>query len=63
MRALIVATALMMSAAFAEAATLGTAIITQDRVALRASPRDSAKQQAQLWQGEMVEIRSERLEP
>ncbi|HEX3137376.1 MAG TPA: hypothetical protein VHT22_07190, partial [Casimicrobiaceae bacterium] len=62
MRAFIAVIALMMAAAFAEAASLGTAIITQDRVALRASPRDSAKQQAQLWQGEMVEIRSERLD-
>ena len=62
MRASIAVIALMMAAAFAEAASLGTAIITQDRVALRASPRDSAKQQAQLWQGEMVEIRSERLD-
>jgi hypothetical protein len=62
MRAIIAATALMMAAAFADAASLGTAIITQDRVALRTSPRDSAKQQAHLWQGEMVEIRSERLD-
>src|SRR6185295_19370688 len=35
---------------------------TQDRAALRAAPRDSAKQQALLWQGEMVEIRGERLD-
>ena len=62
MRALFLATALMMTAAFAGAASPGTAIITQDRAALRAAPRDSAKQQALLWQGDMVEIRGERLD-
>jgi hypothetical protein len=46
----------------AGAAIVGTAIITQDRVALRAAPRDSAKQQALLWQGEMVEVRGERMD-
>jgi hypothetical protein len=62
MRALIAATALVIVSAFAQAAPPGTAIIIQDRVALRAAPRDSAKQQAQLWQGEMVEVRGERLD-
>lgn len=38
------------------------AIVTQDPVALRASPRDSAQQQAQLWQGDALEIRGERLD-
>ena len=31
-------------------------------MALRAAPRDSAKQQAVLWQGEMVEVRGERMD-
>lgn len=49
-------------AAVAVAATLHTAIVTSDPIALRAAPRDSAQQQAQLWQGEMVEVRGERLD-
>jgi hypothetical protein len=52
----------MILAAGVGAATPVTGIITQDRAALRAAPRDSAKQQALLWQGEMVEIRGERLD-
>lgn len=36
------------------------AIVTQDRIALRAAPRDSAGQQAQLWQGDSLEIRGEK---
>ncbi len=62
MRAFIAIVALVFFAAPANAATPGTAIITQDRVALRAAPRDAAKQQAVLWQGEMVEVRGERLD-
>ncbi len=46
----------------AAAASLTTAIITTDQASLRAAPRDSAQQQAQLWQGEMVEVRGERLD-
>ncbi|MGH8621544.1 MAG: hypothetical protein ACRET3_05330, partial [Burkholderiales bacterium] len=46
----------------AAAANLATAIITGDQVALRAAPLGSAQQQAVLWQGEMVEIRSERMD-
>lgn len=38
------------------------AIVTQDPTPLRASPRDSAPQQAQLWQGDALEIRGERLD-
>lgn len=33
------------------------AIVTQDAVPLRAAPRDSAQQQAVLWQGDSLEIR------
>ena len=39
-----------------------TAIITADQASLRAAPHDSAQQQAQLWQGEMLEVRGERLD-
>lgn len=43
-------------------ATLTTAIITTDTATLRAAPRDGARQQAVLRQGEMVEVRGERLD-
>jgi len=43
------------------AALASVAIVTQDRVALRAAPRDSATPQAVLWQGDTLEIRGERL--
>ena len=36
------------------------AIVTQDQSALRASPRDSAPQQAVLWQGDRLEIRGQK---
>lgn len=39
-----------------------TAIVTRDRTSLRAAPRVSAQQQALLWQGEVLEIRGERLD-
>jgi hypothetical protein len=38
------------------------ALIVQDSVALRAAPRDSANNQAHLWQGELVEVRGERMD-
>ncbi|MBC5784017.1 hypothetical protein H8N03_13785 [Ramlibacter sp. USB13] len=43
------------------AASLGTAIVATDQAVLRASPRDSAAAQVQLWQGEALEVRGERL--
>lgn len=46
----------------AAAASLGTAIVTTDHAALRAAPRESAPAQAQLWQGELLEVRGERLD-
>lgn len=49
-------------AAACGAATLSAAIITGDAVSLRAAPRDAAQQQAQLWQGELVEVRGERMD-
>jgi hypothetical protein len=36
------------------------AIVTQDQSALRAAPKDSAAQQAVLWQGDSLEIRGEK---
>ena len=54
---------LMLCAAVATAAeNVETAIITKDQAALRAAPRASARQQAVLWQGEMVEVRGERMD-
>jgi hypothetical protein len=44
------------------AASLGSAIVTTDQAALRASPRAAAPTQAQLWQGELLEVRGERLD-
>lgn len=44
------------------AASLGTALVTTDQAVLRAAPRDAAQQQAQLWQGELLDIRGERLD-
>ncbi|HWH82128.1 MAG TPA: hypothetical protein VNU71_07815 [Burkholderiaceae bacterium] len=42
-------------------AAASVAIVTQERVALRAAPRDSAAQQAVLWPGDALEIRGDRL--
>lgn len=41
-------------------ALASVAIVTQDQAALRAAPRDSAQQQAMLWQGDALEIRGEK---
>ncbi|HWX04148.1 hypothetical protein [Collimonas sp.] len=38
------------------------AIVTQDSAALRAAPRDSAQQQAVLWQGDSLEVRGEKMD-
>lgn len=45
-----------------EALALSAAIVLADPTPLRAAPRDSAQQQAQLWPGEMVEVRGNRLD-
>jgi len=55
------------SAATPAAATItpiapSMAIVLRDQTALRAAPRDSAPQQAVLWQGEVLEVRGERLD-
>jgi hypothetical protein len=47
------------------AATVGApvlAIVVQDQSALRAAPSQSAAQQAVLWQGDLLEVRGERLD-
>ena len=44
------------------ATTPSMAIVLRDQTALRAAPRDSAPQQAVLWQGEALEVRGERLD-
>lgn len=46
----------------AAALVLSAAIVTTDNAVLRAAPRDSAQQQAQLWQGELLEVRGERMD-
>ena len=43
-------------------ALLTLAIVTQDQASLRAAPRDSAAQQAALWQGDALEIRGRRMD-
>jgi hypothetical protein len=45
-----------------EALALTTAIVIADQASLRAAPRDSAQQHAQLWPGEMLEVRGERMD-
>ena len=52
---------MMLLATTAAAALATVAIVTQDQAALRAAPRDSAAQQAVLWQGAALEVRGERL--
>lgn len=44
------------------AALAAIAIVTQDQVPLRSAPRESARQQAVLWQGDSLEIRGEKLD-
>ncbi|MEZ0307625.1 MAG: hypothetical protein ACAH21_06845 [Ramlibacter sp.] len=44
------------------ALALSAAIVVSDQAPLRASPRDAAQQQVQLWQGELLEVRGERLD-
>ena len=53
---------MMLLATSAAAALAAVAIVTQDQTALRAAPRDSAAQQAVLWQGDALEVRGRRLD-
>ena len=50
------------AATVAEAPPAPLAIVVRDQTALRAGPHDAARQQAQLWQGEVLEVRGERLD-
>ena len=50
-----------MAAAAAAAAMTVLAIVAQDHVALRAAPAANATAHAQLWQGELVEVRGRHL--
>ncbi len=52
----------MASASTIDTKAASTAIVLRDQTALRAAPRDSAAQQAVLWQGEVLEVRGERLD-
>jgi len=47
---------------FACADEATTAIVVQDSAPLRAAPKDSAQQQAVLWQGDALEVRGRRLD-
>lgn len=62
MKRLLVALLLCIGAAAvaAEEPVAETAIVTQDQIALRAAPKESAPQQAVLWQGDTLEIRDAR---
>jgi hypothetical protein len=50
-----------MGATFA-AVTMAMAIVTQDQAPLRASARETAPQQALLWQGDVLEVRGEKFD-
>lgn len=50
------------AAAIGGAAPAPMAIVTQDHTALRAAASDSAALQAQLWQGDVLEVRGRRLD-
>jgi len=57
------ATGTGVAAAAASGATAPTlAIVVRDQTALRAAPHASAQQQALLWQGDVVEVRGERID-
>ena len=50
------------SAVSASAPAPRLAIVVRDQTVLRAAPHESAQQQALLWQGEVVEVRGERVD-
>ena len=50
------------AATVVEAPPAALAIVVRDQTALRAGPHDAAPQQAQLWQGEVLEVRGEKLD-
>ena len=54
--------ALATHASTSRAAEAATAIVVQDQAALRAAPKDSAPQQAVLWQGDALDVRGQRMD-
>ncbi|MGE0387309.1 MAG: hypothetical protein AB7Q97_21495 [Gammaproteobacteria bacterium] len=54
--------ALVLASPRVGAADPGVAIVTEDKVALRAAPRTSARQQELLWRGDLLEVRGARLD-
>ncbi len=50
------------AAAAAATAFSGLAIVAQDQTALRSAPSGTAAQQAMLWQGDLLEVRGEKLD-
>jgi hypothetical protein len=52
----------VLALAAAAAQAYPVAIVTRDQAPLRAAPRDSAPSSAVLWQGEVLEVRGERLD-
>jgi len=62
MRAYVVTVALALASAAFTVHAESLAIVTQDATALRATPRDSGMQQAQLWQGDLLEVRGQRMD-
>ena len=60
LRAFIIGVVLALAAVHGVVAAAEIAIVTKDQTALRAAPRASARQQATLWQGEIVEVRGAR---
>ena len=55
-----IAAAFVARSAFADGGN--TAIVVQDQIPLRAAARDSAQQQAVLWQGDALEVRGQRMD-
>jgi len=58
----IIGTVAALAAATSQAAGTTSAIVVQDQTSLRAAPRGSAQPQAVLWQGDLLEVRGERLD-
>lgn len=52
----------MLTSIVGAAAAVYLAVVTQNQVPLRAAPKDSAPQQAVLWQGDSLELRGETLD-
>ena len=53
---------IMLTSMASAAAAVYLAVVTQNQVPLRAAPKDTAPQQAVLWQGDSLELRGEKLD-